>query len=535
MASIASLRAELKSLKESKQRLSDQSSKLKSKYEVVCSTSKQEIERLKQQLKIVNSDVEALHEEKSSTLAARKLNVKKSRQYLSEGKDRIKEYQQSLISLEQKISYGEEETKNKIVQLEKQRQINVELLQNTQSFKQELLKASERAQEAEKKFLEVKIMLIGKQIDSMIGKQTKVVLRLRYLLQKATDDSFPRQKYISDCIRLLDENIKTLNEKKQKLLEEGSQFLGLIARGRPLNCLPDLNISISESLEMNVISFLNIIINSKEENGTGIGEILVCTSEAVPSTVTASSSSADALPPSLFADDPGNEKVKNISSPSQEHERDILDSQMKRLVLHDKLREQAINSGDKLGAEHVIHPTEGKPRLKFNGKSKQQTNSPVKNWTNSTNDLILDLCKRRLGNCITESDIKRAVDEVRFKNNNSFLGLNLDTILEKVQLQLKLRAPTELRSKAPWADLTQGEAAPLPKCSKWKDLESNESSLEVCSICLEGFYGYKTLTLDCNHVFHKICIKDWLKRQSNCPNCRTYFIVEEEYPHLSRK
>ncbi|XP_068243035.1 E3 ubiquitin-protein ligase TTC3-like isoform X3 [Palaemon carinicauda] len=489
-ASIASLRAELKSLKESKQRLSDQSSKLKSKYEVVCSTSKQEIERLKQQLKIVNSDVEALHEEKSSTLAARKLNVKKSRQYLSEGKDRIKEYQQSLISLEQKISYGEEETKNKIVQLEKQ---------------------------------------------SMIGKQTKVVLRLRYLLQKATDDSFPRQKYISDCIRLLDENIKTLNEKKQKLLEEGSQFLGLIARGRPLNCLPDLNISISESLEMNVISFLNIIINSKEENGTGIGEILVCTSEAVPSTVTASSSSADALPPSLFADDPGNEKVKNISSPSQEHERDILDSQMKRLVLHDKLREQAINSGDKLGAEHVIHPTEGKPRLKFNGKSKQQTNSPVKNWTNSTNDLILDLCKRRLGNCITESDIKRAVDEVRFKNNNSFLGLNLDTILEKVQLQLKLRAPTELRSKAPWADLTQGEAAPLPKCSKWKDLESNESSLEVCSICLEGFYGYKTLTLDCNHVFHKICIKDWLKRQSNCPNCRTYFIVEEEYPHLSRK
>ena len=44
-----------------------------------------------------------------------------------------------------------------------------------------------------------------------------------------------------------------------------------------------------------------------------------------------------------------------------------------------------------------------------------------------------------------------------------------------------------------------------------------------CSICLEDFErSDKTLTLRCNHQFHKTCIDEWLVKRSSCPYCRAY-------------
>ena len=44
-----------------------------------------------------------------------------------------------------------------------------------------------------------------------------------------------------------------------------------------------------------------------------------------------------------------------------------------------------------------------------------------------------------------------------------------------------------------------------------------------CSICLEDFEeSEKTLTLRCNHQFHKTCIDEWLVKRSSCPYCRAY-------------
>lgn len=44
-----------------------------------------------------------------------------------------------------------------------------------------------------------------------------------------------------------------------------------------------------------------------------------------------------------------------------------------------------------------------------------------------------------------------------------------------------------------------------------------------CSICLEDFNVDETaVSLNCNHVYHKECIKEWLTKQSSkCPTCRT--------------
>ncbi len=46
---------------------------------------------------------------------------------------------------------------------------------------------------------------------------------------------------------------------------------------------------------------------------------------------------------------------------------------------------------------------------------------------------------------------------------------------------------------------------------------------ESCTICVENYKKYQNLiVLDCNHYFHKRCIKKWLTKQSSkCPLCRT--------------
>ena len=46
-----------------------------------------------------------------------------------------------------------------------------------------------------------------------------------------------------------------------------------------------------------------------------------------------------------------------------------------------------------------------------------------------------------------------------------------------------------------------------------------------CPICLEEYNDKETICkLNCNHIFHKECIKEWFKKNNNCPNCRKIII-----------
>ena len=49
-----------------------------------------------------------------------------------------------------------------------------------------------------------------------------------------------------------------------------------------------------------------------------------------------------------------------------------------------------------------------------------------------------------------------------------------------------------------------------------------------CSICLENINkdDYK---LNCNHIFHKNCISQWLIKSSNCPLCRSHVDADIRY------
>jgi hypothetical protein len=60
-----------------------------------------------------------------------------------------------------------------------------------------------------------------------------------------------------------------------------------------------------------------------------------------------------------------------------------------------------------------------------------------------------------------------------------------------------------------------------------EDVNKLEESNRRCVICLEDFYsGEKITALPCVHFFHKQCIKNWIKKQKNCPICK--FELTEE-------
>lgn len=50
---------------------------------------------------------------------------------------------------------------------------------------------------------------------------------------------------------------------------------------------------------------------------------------------------------------------------------------------------------------------------------------------------------------------------------------------------------------------------------------NNDLLLDECIICLEKYnINDKIVRLNCNHVYHKNCIKLWFKKKKTCPICR---------------
>jgi len=49
------------------------------------------------------------------------------------------------------------------------------------------------------------------------------------------------------------------------------------------------------------------------------------------------------------------------------------------------------------------------------------------------------------------------------------------------------------------------------------------TSSAICSICLDDYSDAenKITKLECGHIYHKECVKDWLENNSTCPVCRT--------------
>jgi hypothetical protein len=52
--------------------------------------------------------------------------------------------------------------------------------------------------------------------------------------------------------------------------------------------------------------------------------------------------------------------------------------------------------------------------------------------------------------------------------------------------------------------------------------------MESCSICLELINEEELITTSCNHIFHQLCIDEWLSKKNTCPCCRSS-ILDIEY------
>jgi hypothetical protein len=58
---------------------------------------------------------------------------------------------------------------------------------------------------------------------------------------------------------------------------------------------------------------------------------------------------------------------------------------------------------------------------------------------------------------------------------------------------------------------------------QYKHIQKYESRKETeCAICLETFKGIDIIKAfyKCEHIFHKDCLKNWLKRSNVCPLCK---------------
>ena len=62
-----------------------------------------------------------------------------------------------------------------------------------------------------------------------------------------------------------------------------------------------------------------------------------------------------------------------------------------------------------------------------------------------------------------------------------------------------------------------------------KTYNSGPIELPSCSICLRDISN-NSKRLDCNHLYHKLCIDRWLLRKDTCPICRS--VVRATLPNL---
>jgi E3 ubiquitin-protein ligase DOA10 len=63
----------------------------------------------------------------------------------------------------------------------------------------------------------------------------------------------------------------------------------------------------------------------------------------------------------------------------------------------------------------------------------------------------------------------------------------------------------------------------MPRATRVKTLVMKKSS-KTCPICIEGFKEDELIKqLPCRHIYHRGCIKQWMKKSTECPLCRNDF------------
>lgn len=107
------------------------------------------------------------------------------------------------------------------------------------------------------------------------------------------------------------------------------------------------------------------------------------------------------------------------------------------------------------------------------------------------------------------------------KRNNSVSSSSSSTATVKIEAQTTKKSS----GKSAWVPIKAST-------NNWTK-DTIEAECNICFDALDqGANGKVVSTLDCQHSFHKECIKQWLNNSRSCPNCREYATHHEDYPPL---
>nr|XP_038944391.1 E3 ubiquitin-protein ligase TTC3 isoform X4 [Rattus norvegicus] len=146
--------------------------------------------------------------------------------------------------------------------------------------------------------------------------------------------------------------------------------------------------------------------------------------------------------------------------------------------------------------------------------------------------------------CYASSELSGFIKKVRNKSKNSFSGLSIEEIVERVTEHIveeqKKKKPNPGKDKKtseahPAASVSKSSPSPplaaagpsaKTKGQKKDDVPAPDGN--SCQICHEIFKSKNMRVLKCGHKFHKGCFKQWLKGQSTCPTCGSSDLLSEE-------
>ncbi|XP_068243461.1 E3 ubiquitin-protein ligase TTC3-like isoform X2 [Palaemon carinicauda] len=655
------LREEIEQLKESMKMLTDQNQKLNDKLIQVKSSTSIEISSLKQKVEEQEAKRKDLESEKHGLAVARESEARKFKAEMSRMQEEVKLFQSRHTSLELKYERSVDHRNELDAKLIEEQEVCNQLREEVKNLQESLSSSSRRAHEAEVKYLCIKKDLTESHLNRTIERLTTEVVRLRQLLQHASEDSIPDRPTLSRSIIAWDECIKSLRESKAVFLEEAKKLLNMVNQGRPLNALPPGDLSIPAIPDINIAPLLIIVPNPKKQmvqpcafdyaSGSpahltppptmsaypleqqmgpvtlpgppgfeaqkpiGLPKIppalaaytggaipkgnLVSSPKSVIVTATdgvatqkypdshklfigklpwestemdikpimignhvinvqaketkkptrplnlAVGGSSNAVSEPLIKSGPSAYGLSDISHNATSEANKSVVCSLSSPTVHQSItttitkpKFQNLSTSSSVGTIGTLPPklVRPQPRQPTNGKGGAQsvasTAASVKEDTAAYKRLI-EVCKQRIGKEYSSPEICSALREVRMKNSNSLSGMSVDHIVDSVKQRLRARRPASGQATvAPWAGITQGMGG-KSSVPEWQGLPSGEiPPEEQCSICLDALNLCPTLQLQCQHVFHEKCISGWLKRQSNCPNCRTYALMDDEYPSL---
>lgn len=187
-----------------------------------------------------------------------------------------------------------------------------------------------------------------------------------------------------------------------------------------------------------------------------------------------------------------------------------------------------------------VSPSEQNPESdeKPSGQATRSSQSPKKPFNSIIEHLSV------IFPCYASSELSGFIKKVRNKSKNSFSGLSIEEIVERVTEHIveeqKKKKPNPGKDKKtseahPAASVTKSSPSPplaaagpsaKTKGQKKEDVPAPDGN--SCQICHEIFKSKNMRVLKCGHKFHKGCFKQWLKGQSTCPTCGSSDLLSEE-------